>query len=402
MSPTLRSTTKRTREDAELAAAAEEPVAKVQKVFDAPDLKGGNVPSTPLSGKDRTRYGKRTKAEYTTVFDLRRRRRVANVVRPAWKGMPVSAQQGMRNLTGVLCYRNSLLQSLLHQPQLCRWLMTQHQPQHCIHVVGSPACVACELRKLVQAYWSGDKFACHQALIDINEAFKENRWQNGQGGQQDPEDQLTWIINKFSEQLPASHYTIFEAMTRFVLDSATMCKACGHISSTVGDIEGTLAIDLQPRIRGGDLAAYVQQFLTYNVSGYKCDHCKDATTDKQRSRKLAHSPDIVTIQLKRFNWAGQKDSHPVPINLRLDLNANRTSNNKSNSEYELSAVVLHQGSLNGGHYVCISRSSDGQWLEFDDRSVYGVSAGELAAMAEKGKGRGGFTPYLCFYQRVRR
>lgn len=43
MSPTLRSTTKRTREDAELAAAAEEPAAKVQKISKAP----GNPLSCP-------------------------------------------------------------------------------------------------------------------------------------------------------------------------------------------------------------------------------------------------------------------------------------------------------------------------------------------------------------------
>jgi ubiquitin C-terminal hydrolase len=191
-------------------------------------------------------------------------------------------------------------------------------------------------------------------------------------------------------------------MTRFVLDSSTTCKSCGYVSSTVGDIEGTLAIDIKPRIPGGgDLGAYVQQYLTYKVCGYKCDHCKDATTDKQRSRKLAHSPDIVTVQLKRFNWAGQKDSHPVPINTLLNLNANRTSNNKSNSGYELSAVVLHQGSLNGGHYISMAKGADGQWLEFDDNHVSRVSGGEMAALTDKGKA-GGFTPYLCFYQRVRK
>ncbi len=161
-----------------------------------------------------------------------------------------------------------------------------------------------------------------------------------------------------------------------------------------------MAVDLLPRIKGGDLAAYVQQNLSYIVSGYKCDSCKDAALDKQRSRKIAHSPDFFTVQLKRFDWMGKKDSYPIPINPLLDLNSNRTPNNKTDSKYELSAIVLHQGTLESGHYICMSRGSNGQWLKFDDDIVSRIP--ESAVFTSAGKKYGSFTPYLLFYQRVRK
>lgn len=188
-------------------------------------------------------------------------------------------------------------------------------------------------------------------------------------------------------------------MARFVLDSSTTCTACGHISNKPGDIEGSLAIDLLPRIRGGDLTAYIKQFLTFTVSDYKCDHCANRKSEKQRSRKIAHSPDFFTVQLKRFDWEGRKDSYPVPFPTRLDLNSVRTPNNKVESKYELSSVVLHAGSTRSGHYVCMSRGPDGNWLKFDDEIVSRVS--EAAVLASADKKSGGFTPYLLFYQRVR-
>ena len=45
--------------------------------------------------------------------------------------MPVSSQQGLRNITGAICYRLSLLQALLHQPLFVHWIQDYHRPDHC-------------------------------------------------------------------------------------------------------------------------------------------------------------------------------------------------------------------------------------------------------------------------------
>ena len=54
----------------------------------------------------------------------------AKRISSAWAGMKASSQQGMFN-PGVLCYRNSLLQALLHQPKFVHWIVRSHQPDDC-------------------------------------------------------------------------------------------------------------------------------------------------------------------------------------------------------------------------------------------------------------------------------
>lgn len=156
------------------------------------DCKGGNSPASSLSFKDKKVFYE-ARARLTPGHNLRRRRRMvsllnnlfdtdidpdksqANVVQPAWTGMSASAQQGMRNLTGVLCYRSALLQSLFHQPQFCLWLTKYHEPQHCIWSGAAP-CVACVLRNLVRAYWSGDKKSVNNAYIAVDKAFRASKY----------------------------------------------------------------------------------------------------------------------------------------------------------------------------------------------------------------------------------
>lgn len=48
-----------------------------------------------------------------------------------WKGAVILKQPGFKNLTGALCYRNSLLQSLLHIPKFINWLRKSHKRGEC-------------------------------------------------------------------------------------------------------------------------------------------------------------------------------------------------------------------------------------------------------------------------------
>jgi uncharacterized UBP type Zn finger protein len=68
--------------------------------------------------------------------------------------MPSSAQQGMTNLTGNLCYRLALLQSLLHQPQFVNWIQNYHSEEFCVSD-DQVTCVSCSFRRLTLEYWSG-------------------------------------------------------------------------------------------------------------------------------------------------------------------------------------------------------------------------------------------------------
>merc|ERR1712194_771664 len=63
---------------------------------------------------------------------------------------------------------------------------------------------------------------------------------------------------------------------------------------------------------------------------------------------------------------------------------------RSESLYDLYAVVHHQGALSGGHYVASLRSEiDNSWRLFNDAQVYDISSREIVDA----------TAYILFYIR---
>lgn len=65
-------------------------------------------------------------------------------------GPPRFEPQGIRN-PGILCYRNSLIQSLFHTPKVANWLKFNHAAAGC---QAGPNCVACAIRDLLDEYWT--------------------------------------------------------------------------------------------------------------------------------------------------------------------------------------------------------------------------------------------------------
>jgi len=155
-----------------------------------------------------------------------------------------------------------------------------------------------------------------------------------------------------------------------------------------------LSIELMPRIKNGQLHQYLHKYMTYVVEDYKCDKCSDKS-DKKRTRDLSFSPDVLLVQLKRFDGLGRKDKHPVILSPSLNLNKYRTPNNKRASVYQLSAIVSHRGFLSNGHYRCTAKGPDGKWNIFDDSHISKCSENEALS---PGDGKG-WTPYLLFFQR---
>lgn len=80
----------------------------------------------------------------------------SNSIRSDSEMMPSSSRKGMANITGVLCYRNSLLQAILHSPKLINWLLLNHHADDCVEE-DTDNCVACALRELAITYWGGGK-----------------------------------------------------------------------------------------------------------------------------------------------------------------------------------------------------------------------------------------------------
>lgn len=97
-------------------------------LFNHCHLKASSVPN--LTTTDNSAYSRRLKvASYAQ--EIHKKRQLARSISSKWDLMPVNAQKGMRNLTGSLCYRNSLLQAIIHSPKVAHWLRTFHRPEQC-------------------------------------------------------------------------------------------------------------------------------------------------------------------------------------------------------------------------------------------------------------------------------
>lgn len=336
-------------------------------------------------------YERRCKA-VSYVSKLHRHRHHSRKIKSSWIGMPSSAQKGIYN-PAVLCYRNSLLQALLHAPKVVNWLRSYHRSKICIR--DGISCVACHLLAVFNSYWGSTPKDLLQATKELDRVFISTGWQDGRTGrQEDPEEQLVWLAKVLSQQLPTIQFDAFEAISRFILNSTTECSSCGYLSANKGEVEGTISIDLQPRIKNGTIADYIKPYFCHRVEGFKCDRCS-SKSPKQRSREIYHQPETLVIQLKRFGWDGRKDCTPIPFSQILTLDCYRCESNTSSCDYELSAIICHSGGMNSGHYVCRARGPDGRWMKFDDLHVTGMTLEQAMHPGSKN----GWTPYLLFYQR---
>ena len=60
--------------------------------------------------------------------------------------------------------------------------------------------------------------------------------------------------------------------------------------------------------------------------------------------------------------------------------------------YDLFAVVVHSGTLNGGHYTAIAKNAE-HWYEFNDSNVYKLKDREIQSKVVNKNA------YILFYQK---
>lgn len=129
----------------------------------------------------------------------------------------------------------------------------------------------------------------------------------------------------------------------------------GHSRSVGHEPYLVLPLDLYPTLEES-----IDHFLNFSDIG-------DGTSKKNAFLSL---PDSIVISLKRFAFDGagvikRDDFVKYPKEIRL-----------MNQNFELAAVVIHIGaSPASGHYICLSKRSDGNWREFDDSEIYGIRDG---------------------------
>ncbi|GAW04998.1 ubiquitin carboxyl-terminal hydrolase 22 [Lentinula edodes] len=193
------------------------------------------------------------------------------------------------------------------------------------------------------------------------------------------------------------------------LQSDVKCERCGNVTSTVDPILD-VSLELKEKVVRDDkghlsLGACLRKYTQPEKLGpkeYTCSKCgKGSSASKRLSfRKL---PPVLSFQFKRFEHKGldksgsaRKLDSPVRLPANLDMmpftSMNVKDNDKENAgppvmyQYELFAVINHEGQMDNGHYTNFARLNSG-WYRFDDDKV---TLSSLGACLKS-------TPYMCFY-----
>ena len=113
----------------------------------------------------------------------------------------------------------------------------------------------------------------------------------------------------------------------------------------------------------------------------------DNYVDAKRKLYFWKLPKYLVICLKRFNFSnqGRKINSRIEFPIDdLDLSKYVFPGSKEKNKYKLISIANHLGnSLNGGHYYCVNRIGNNDWVLYNDESVHDINYGDLDELKSK-------------------
>lgn len=138
----------------------------------------------------------------------------------------------------------------------------------------------------------------------------------------------------------------------------------------------------------------LDMYMREQVSDWICPGCKQ-TTKPSVQTCIWETSDILVIQLERFSKIGPnqiKNDKEIFYPDTLDLTQYAQGPGKDSAKYKLYGVIIHIGSMFGGHYIAVCHDNDNpnKWHLYDDDRVREVDQNG----AHNGKA------YILFYEKI--
>ncbi|CEO97283.1 hypothetical protein PBRA_000628 [Plasmodiophora brassicae] len=137
------------------------------------------------------------------------------------------------------------------------------------------------------------------------------------------------------------------------------------------------------------LRAFFSAEILTGDNAYDCSKCKRRSASS-KLYTVERTPAVLVLHLKRFSQDGRrlhKEDKHIGFDIDLDL---RPYSSSSSASYSLFAVVVHMGSMGGGHYVAYVKRHGDQWMYFSDATVAPVSVERVLSQQA----------YLLLYERT--
>ncbi|KAK1285379.1 Ubiquitin carboxyl-terminal hydrolase 20 [Acorus calamus] len=281
--------------------------------------------------------------------------------------LPLQTGAGYENL-GNTCYMNAVLQCLTHMSPLLERLFHSfdHDQRPCPFRYQN-FCSVCALRDLVKKSiaFSGSSISPKDFFNNLPTICPSFRYFE----QQDAHEFLTRLLDnlRVCSSLDSDLVTpVFEGH----LKSQIKCSNCGYITENA---EATR--DLILPIEGSfNLQHAIERFMVERFDfELSCDVCKKMVF-KEKRLMFDRAPLVAAFSFNRFKFNPTSiekidDFIPFPLELNLQPFLGEAQENNEELQYNLYALVVHDGYYGSGHYMCYIRPSPNTWFRLNDEQV---------------------------------
>ncbi|KAF9262427.1 cysteine proteinase [Marasmius fiardii PR-910] len=314
-------------------------------------------------------------------------------------------RRGLLNL-GQTCFMNAVLQSFVHNPLLRNYFLgDKHNSKLC----KTEDCMSCEMDKLFTEIYS-DELTPFGPVSFLMTTWQKSPELSGYA-QHDAHEFFCLALNSIHSSSKGSTNIscncIIHSTFAGQLQSDVTCERCHNVTTTVDPM---FDINLELKDKGNDgesttLMACLRRYTQPERLGnkeYSCDKCRKATHDASKRLTIRQLPPVLTFQLKRFEHktseksaSARKLDSVIRFPASLNMMPFITYSDKDNFaaagpealyEYDLFAVINHEGHMNNGHYTTFARFQD-EWYRFDDDKITHSTLGDCLKSSA----------YMCFY-----
>lgn len=324
--------------------------------------------------------------------------------------VPCQGRRGLLNL-GQTCFLNVILQSFIHNPLLRNYFLSdRHNSRLCKH----SDCTCCEMDNLFTEIYSPTNTPFGPTSF-LATTWKVSAEMSGYA-QQDAHEFFITALNQIHGTCRGSTNIscncIIHQTFAGQFQSDVTCEKCGTVTST---IDPMLDISLELRSKSGEpaadntLASCLRRYTKPEKLGakeYTCSKCTKASHEAVKRLSIRTLPPVLSFQFKRFEHKMSGKAVPqkidAPIRIPVSINMapyttlamNTTGKDGETGypgpdamyEYDLFAVINHEGQMDNGHYTNFARFQD-EWYRFDDEKVTPSTLSDCLAS----------NAYMCFY-----
>ena len=171
--------------------------------------------------------------------------------------------------------------------------------------------------------------------------------------------------------------------------SITNCPKCNYSTQNHDPIQ-VITLHMKPQFKTlyDLLNDYTNLEILDSDNQWKCDKCLQKVNPEKKI-VFWNCSDYLIIQIKRYGNDLRKIDQHIDFPVLLKMNRFCMNYNEESTTYQLCAMSVQEGSLQGGHYYAICYV-DGSWKVFNDTNVSDIDYSDV--MQKK--------PYCLFYRRI--